>query len=160
MTPISVPAFAHPRVRQWNALSVRWQVRAVARLTGMGRPDVIITLPTAWDVARQLPARTRVVNRADRFSSLPEADTELIADMERQMLEACDVAVYVSPELMADERLWSRRRAVGWSCSVMGWTWSTSPRVDSRPNRRTSRPSRTPGWASSAGSTTTSSTST
>ena len=104
MTPISVPAFARPRVRQWNALSVRWQVRAVARLTGMGRPDVVITLPTAWDAARQLPARTRVVNRADRFSSLPEADTELIASMERQMLEACDVAVYVSPELMADER--------------------------------------------------------
>jgi GT2 family glycosyltransferase/glycosyltransferase involved in cell wall biosynthesis len=104
MTPISIPAFAHPRVRRWNALSVRWQVQAVARLNRMGRPDVIITLPTAWDAARQLPARTRVVNRSDRFSSLPEADTELIADMERQMLEACDVAVYVSPELMADER--------------------------------------------------------
>jgi glycosyltransferase involved in cell wall biosynthesis len=104
MSPISVPAFGHPRVRRWNALSVRWQVRAVARLHHLGRPDVIVTLPTAWDVAADMPARTRVVNRADRFSSLPEADTELIAAMERQMLEACDVAVFVSAELMADER--------------------------------------------------------
>jgi glycosyltransferase involved in cell wall biosynthesis len=83
---------------------VRWQVSAAASLAGLGLPDVVITLPTAWDVARQLPARTRVVNRADRFSALPEADTELIAEMERQMLEACDVAVYVSQELMVQEQ--------------------------------------------------------
>ncbi|WP_248580527.1 glycosyltransferase [Nocardioides sp. InS609-2] len=104
MTPVSVPVFANPRLSRLNALSVRLQVRVASRLVGIRVPDVLITLPTAWEVARRLRTRTVVVNRSDRYSALPEADTTLIAGLEASMLEACDAAVYVSRELMADEQ--------------------------------------------------------
>ncbi|WP_101523659.1 glycosyltransferase [Nocardioides houyundeii] len=104
MTPISVPVFASPRLSRLNAWSVRLQVRLAARLVGIRVPDVLVTLPTAWEVARRLRSRSVVVNRSDRYSSLPEADAELIGGLERSMLRACDAAVYVSAELMAEEQ--------------------------------------------------------
>ena len=104
MTPVSVPVFANPRLSRLNAAFVRLQVRLAARLVGLGVPDLLITLPTAWEVARHLPARRVVVNRSDRYSALPEADTALIARLEASMLEACDAAVYVSHEMLADEQ--------------------------------------------------------
>lgn len=104
LSPLSVPAFAHPWQRKWNARLVRLQVRAAGRLLRLGTPDVIVTLPTAWEVARELRARSFVINRSDRYSSLPEADTELIAGMERDMLARCDAAVYVSDELLREEQ--------------------------------------------------------
>jgi len=104
MTPVSVPVHGRPLLSRLNAWSVRVQVRLVARLLGIAVPDVVVTLPTAWDVARRLPARSVVVNRSDRYSSLPEADRELVAGLERSMLEVCDAALYVSDELLEDER--------------------------------------------------------
>ncbi|WP_185996048.1 glycosyltransferase [Nocardioides campestrisoli] len=104
MTPISVPVFASPRLSRLNAWSVHVQVRMAARLVGIRVPDVLVTLPTAWEVARLLRSRRVVVNRSDRYSSLPEADSGLIGRLERSMLGACDAAVYVSTALMAEEQ--------------------------------------------------------
>jgi glycosyltransferase involved in cell wall biosynthesis len=104
MTPVSVPVFASPLLSRLNALSVRLQVRLASRIVGVRVPDVLVTLPTAWDVARRLRSRAVVINRSDRYSSLPEADNELIGRLERSMLRACDAAVYVSAELMAEEQ--------------------------------------------------------
>lgn len=104
MTPVSVPVFGRPRLARLNAASVRLQVRAAARLAGLGTPDLLVTLPTAWDVARHLPAHSVVVNRSDRYSSLPEADNGHIERLERAMLGACDAAVWASGELLEDER--------------------------------------------------------
>ena len=104
MTPVSVPVHGRPLLSRLNAWSVRTQVRLVARMLGIDVPDVVVTLPTAWDVARRLPSRSVVVNRSDRYSSLPEADHDFVAGLERQMLEVCDAALYVSDELLEDER--------------------------------------------------------
>lgn len=104
MTPLSVPVFGRPRLARLNALSVRVQVRVAARLAGVGTPDVLVTLPTAWDVARRLPARSLVINRSDRYSSLPEADNAAIEKLEHAMLGGCDAAVWASGELLEEER--------------------------------------------------------
>jgi glycosyltransferase involved in cell wall biosynthesis len=104
MTPVSVPVFGRPRLARLNALSVRLQVRAAARLAGLGTPDLLITLPTAWDVARRLPSHSIVINRSDRYSSLPEADNAAIERLERAMLGGCDAAVWASGELLEEER--------------------------------------------------------
>lgn len=117
ITPLSLPVFGSPRARGLNAWAVRLQVRVAALRAGIRVPDLLVTLPTAWDVARGLPARSVVVNRSDRYSSLPEADTGLVEGMERAMLQACDAAVYVSRELLEEER---PRLAAGREAVLLG----------------------------------------
>jgi glycosyltransferase involved in cell wall biosynthesis len=114
LSPISVPLFGHPVGRRFNAALVALQVRLVSAAIGIGsRPDVVITLPTAWDVARRLKKHAVIVNRSDKYSALPEADNALIESMEHQMLAACDAAVYVNHGLLADEsELVQRGRAL------------------------------------------------
>jgi glycosyltransferase involved in cell wall biosynthesis len=104
MTPASLPVTGSRFGHRAIAWGVGLQVRLVAWLFGIGKsPDVVITLPTAWEAARRLSRRTLIVNRSDRYSSLPEADTRLIREMEEAMLAACDAAVFVSQELMREE---------------------------------------------------------
>lgn len=111
MTPLIVPLYGSPVGRRFNAWLVRWQVRLVAAALRLGRPDVIVTIPTAWDVVRGMPRRSLTVNRSDRFSSFVEADQAMIAGLEHGMLAAADLAVYVNHELMRDEETLTRGRA-------------------------------------------------
>lgn len=103
-TPISVPLFGHPLARRINARFVAIQVRLALALLGRRRPpDVLITLPTAWDVVARLKVASVITNRSDKYSALPEANQALIAEMEREMLAASDAAVYVSQRLLDEE---------------------------------------------------------
>lgn len=104
MTPVSLPIFGDGWASRLNAWSVRTQVSLVARLVGAAERDLVVTLPTAWQVAHRLGGRSVVVNRSDRYSSLPEANTALVEEFERTMLMRCDAAVYVSAELLEAER--------------------------------------------------------
>lgn len=105
LTPISVPLFGHPLARRINARFVAIQVRLALALLGRRQPpDVLITLPTAWDVVARLKVASVITNRSDKYSALPEANQALIAEMEREMLAACDAAVYVSHRLLDEER--------------------------------------------------------
>lgn len=105
MSPVSVPAYGNPAVRRLNAAFVRAQVRIALRLTGHGgRPDVVVTIPTAWDVVRRLPRHGLVINRSDKYSAFPETDQELMASFERELLGSCDAAMYVSHHLLEAEK--------------------------------------------------------
>jgi glycosyltransferase involved in cell wall biosynthesis len=104
MTPVFLPAYGRPALRRMNALLVAAQVRAVLWWLRVDRPDVVVTIPTAADVARLLRKRSLTVNRADKFSAFPEANQPLIAAMERTLLSHADIVVYVSRVLMDEER--------------------------------------------------------
>jgi glycosyltransferase involved in cell wall biosynthesis len=105
LTPISIPLFGNALARRVNARFVALQVQLALALLGRRQaPDVLITLPTAWDVVARLKVGSIIVNRSDKYSALPEANQQLIAEMEREMLAACDAAVFVSDRLMDEER--------------------------------------------------------
>lgn len=104
MSPLPLPFYGSPALRRVNAVLVRAQVRVVARLLGMRRPTIVVTIPTAWDVVRDLPRKALVFNRSDRHAAFPEADSALIEELEQQLLQRSDHVLYVSRSLMAEER--------------------------------------------------------
>jgi glycosyltransferase involved in cell wall biosynthesis len=98
MTAMAVPGVA--ALRSASGRLIAWQVRAVTGWFLMGVPHILITIPTAVDVLPHLPRRSLTYNRSDLHSSFPEVNGQLIAGMERGLLEAADAVVYVSHALM------------------------------------------------------------
>ena len=109
-TPLSVP-ISGPRWRSANARFVRAQVEVARRWIGIDDPVVMCTLPTSWDVVRDMDRRALVYNRSDKHSAFGEADQEAIRALELDLLRAADVVEYTSHELMAEEAFLTGERA-------------------------------------------------
>jgi glycosyltransferase involved in cell wall biosynthesis len=103
LSPVFAPVYGGGRLWDANVRLVRIQVaRAMSRL-GLADPDMVVTLPTAWEVARGLPHRHLMANRSDRYSSFSEADGEWVAGLEADLLAHADVAAYASRALLEAE---------------------------------------------------------
>ncbi|MEZ5165892.1 MAG: glycosyltransferase [Acidimicrobiales bacterium] len=101
LSPLFVPRYTERGLRANGRLLER-QVRLACRRIGIRRPAVWITVPTAADgIADEW--RPVVFNRSDEFSAFPEVDRELIAGLERRLLDRSDHVFYVNHELMARE---------------------------------------------------------
>lgn len=111
MTPLVLPLYGNRRVRALNAALVRLQVTLVARALRIANPVLVVTIPTAWDAVRRMRRHSLVVNRSDEYSAFPEADHELVAGLERELLRHADHVLYVSRALMAKEAPLSGERA-------------------------------------------------
>jgi GT2 family glycosyltransferase len=103
MTPLMLPLYGSRLSRAVNAWLVRAQVRVVARTIGLRRPVVMVTLPTAWDVARALPRRALVFNRSDKHSAFDEANAPVVRRLEGELLTHADRVFYVSSSLQAED---------------------------------------------------------
>jgi GT2 family glycosyltransferase/glycosyltransferase involved in cell wall biosynthesis len=112
LSPIVLPFYGSARWRQLNAHVVRAQVRLCMRRSGIRRPHMVVTIPTAVDVIAGMPRTSLTVNRSDKYSAFEEADTSLIDQMERQLLAECDHALYVSHSLLAAESSLTGERAL------------------------------------------------
>jgi glycosyltransferase involved in cell wall biosynthesis len=104
MTPIFFPLYSHLRAREFNARVVRVQVERQLRRLAIRNPDIIVTIPTAWDVASPMARRSLVYNRSDRHSAFTEADTTLIRTLERTLFRRADGIMYSSRALLESER--------------------------------------------------------
>lgn len=103
-TPLIVPFYGFPWARAANAALVRYQVKLAARAIGIrGKPVVVVTIPTAWDVVRDMARSRLVYNRSDKHSSFTEIDQGYIAGLESNLLSTADAVLYVSRSLMAEE---------------------------------------------------------
>ncbi len=103
LSPVVVPWYGSAVGRRINARLVRGQVMWAARRVGLSSPNVMVTVPTAWDVAEDLPHARLVVNRCDQYSAFAESNGDVIRDLEVRMLGGADTVLYVSHELMRDE---------------------------------------------------------
>jgi GT2 family glycosyltransferase len=103
MTPLMLPFYGNTLLRRVNSWLVRAQVATVARALRLQRPVLVVTLPTAWDVARAMPRRALVFNRSDKHSAFEEADQQVIRDLEEQLLRRADRVFYVSSALLAED---------------------------------------------------------
>ena len=104
MTPLLLPFYGSEKARAWNARSIRRQVERTANKLGIVDPHIIVTVPTAWDVAQQMRRTTLVYNRSDKHSAFGEADQGLIAGLERELLTKSDGVLYSSRAFLASER--------------------------------------------------------
>ena len=103
LSPVLLPWYGSALGRRINARLVRAQVAWAARRVGLTVPNVMVTVPTAWDVATALPHGRLVVNRCDQYSAFAESNGDVIRDLEVRMLRGADTVLYVSHELMHDE---------------------------------------------------------
>jgi len=104
MTPLPLPFYGKPWLRKLNSVLVRAQVRAVCAVLRMGRPVVVATIPTAWDVVEPMKREALLYNRSDRHSAFPESDRKTIAALEDELLAHSDHVLYVSRALQEQER--------------------------------------------------------
>jgi glycosyltransferase involved in cell wall biosynthesis len=111
MTPVLFPFYGSARARAFNARSIRRQVERAARRLGIVDPHIVVTVPTAWDVAREMQRSTLVYNRSDKHSAFGEADQGLIAGLERELLTKSDGVLYSSRAFLESERSLTGDRA-------------------------------------------------
>ena len=113
-TPFILPFYGSAIVRALNARLVRFQVRLMTRRLGIDVAEsvIVVTIPTAWEVVQGLEYRAMLLNRSDLHSAFGETDQTYIRGLERQLLEHCDVALYVSHALMDAEADQTGHRAV------------------------------------------------
>jgi hypothetical protein len=104
MTPILFPFYGSEKARAFNAALVRWQVQRQARRMGILNPHIIVTVPTAWEVARNMPHSSLVYNRSDKHSAFSEADTWLIKSLERELFSKSDGVLYSSRAFLDSEK--------------------------------------------------------
>jgi glycosyltransferase involved in cell wall biosynthesis len=103
MSPLSLPFYGSEAGRRLNRWLVRAQLVAVCRVLRIDRPVYVVTLPTGWDVVRTLPRRALIVNKADKYSTLPDVDRAFIGSLEQDLLKHADRVLYVSRALMDED---------------------------------------------------------
>ncbi|MEZ6038011.1 MAG: hypothetical protein R3F29_11050 [Planctomycetota bacterium] len=111
MTPVLFPFYGSEKARAFNARSIRAQVQRVAKRLGMVEPHIVVTVPTAWDVAKEMPRSSLVYNRSDKHSAFGEADQGMIAGYERELLTKSDGVLYSSRAFLDSERELTQGRA-------------------------------------------------
>jgi hypothetical protein len=102
-SPVSIPLYQYAWGRRMNQLLLVTQLRLVARWLRLRRPDIVVTPPTAWDVARRLPRRSLTFNRSDKHSAWSEVDQRQVLERELALLRQSDLVLYVSSALMAED---------------------------------------------------------
>lgn len=111
MTPILFPFYEKKWTRAINAVVIRFQVMRQARKMGIRNPHMIVTVPTAWDVAKKMPRSSLVYNRSDKHSAFSEADNCLIVGLERKLFAHADAVFYSSRAFLASEQEFTGGRA-------------------------------------------------
>jgi len=111
MTPVLFPFYGSEKARAFNARSIQKQVERIARKLGMEDPHIVVTVPTAWDVAKEMRRSSLVYNRSDKHSAFGEADQGLIADLEHELLTKADGVLYSSRAFRDSERHLTGERA-------------------------------------------------
>jgi Glycosyl transferases group 1 len=111
MTPFLFPFYGSDRARAFNARLIRKQVQRQARRLGMQAPHIVVTVPTAWDTVQGMERSSLAYNRSDKHSAFTEADTGLIARLERELLQHADRVLYSSRAFLASEREFTGDRA-------------------------------------------------
>jgi GT2 family glycosyltransferase len=109
LTPLFLPVYRPGRLRDASNRFVAWQVGRAAGRSGITRADLVVTLPTAWEVAARLPRRVLIANRSDRYGAFAEADGAWVGSLERTLLAHADAAVYASQTMLEAEADATRR---------------------------------------------------
>jgi hypothetical protein len=130
MTPVLFPFYGSQKAREFNARSIRTQVERVMKKQGIVDPHLIVTVPTAWDVAKEMRRSTLVYNRSDKHSAFGEADQGLIAGLERELLTKADGVLYSSRAFLDSERSLTGQRAFFLDHGVDNQHFAARPRTE------------------------------
>lgn len=112
MTPIIIPAYGSPAGRSLNTRLIRGQVGTACRHIGIRRAIAFVTVPTAWEVVKDMSFEAIVFNRSDRHSAFDEVNQDYIRGLEHALLAQSSLVVYASSALFEQERHLTGDRAM------------------------------------------------
>lgn len=102
LPPRAIPLPASPVARVLNGWALE---RSVRRLHGADPVDVFLTaLPTALEFMIRVRARTSVYYRVDDWPRWPEVDGDVVADLERMLMDRVDLTFATSRVLLKGAR--------------------------------------------------------
>jgi glycosyltransferase involved in cell wall biosynthesis len=102
-SPRFLPRYT-PGGLEFNGKYVARQVTRVLQKLNLHHPAAWIAMPTIAPAVQRMTWRTTVFDRCDDFAAFPEADHDLVVEMENRLLQLCDHAAYVNTELFERER--------------------------------------------------------
>jgi hypothetical protein len=103
-SPLFIPSYSR-RMLEVNGWLLATQVRWLRWRLGMQRPSACVSMPTMTPAVERLPWTRVVFDRCDDFTTLPESDALVVADLEQRLLKRSDHAAYVSRDLFERERI-------------------------------------------------------
>jgi hypothetical protein len=107
LSPWFVPSYSEKWTER-NSRLVLLQIRLACWLLRIRHPSVWATLPTIAGALERGSWTSRVVNRCDEYSAIPDANRAVVERLERRLVAASDHALYVSHELLERERGYCR----------------------------------------------------
>ena len=101
-SPLFVPLYS-AKMLQFNGWLLALQVKILRWRLNMKHPSAIVSMPTMTPAVEKLKWNKILFERCDDFTTLPEADKDRIAALEKRLLEISDTAIYVHEGLMERE---------------------------------------------------------
>jgi hypothetical protein len=101
-SPLFVPLYSE-KMLQFNGWLLALQVKILRWRLNMKHPSAIVSMPTMTPAVEKLKWNKVLFERCDDFTTLPEADKDRIAALEKRLLEISDTAIYVHEGLMERE---------------------------------------------------------
>lgn len=101
-SPLFVPLYS-PTMLQFNGWLLALQVKILRWRLKMKHPATVVSMPTMTPAVEKLKWNKIIFERCDDFTTLPEADKDRIAALEKRLLKISDTAIYVHEGLMQRE---------------------------------------------------------
>jgi len=99
LNPLIIPAYGLPPVRTFNRNFLRWQVRRAMRRLGFRRPLNWVFNPAAGLIAGTLGEERLIYYCVDEYAAFSGVPAELLAKMERQLIDKADLVVVSASRL-------------------------------------------------------------
>ncbi len=103
LSPVFIPIYRDGMLRRLSNTLVRGQIAVAKKILGVELPHVIVTVPTAVDVALSLPHRSLTYYRSDNHAAAIDVDHETIRNFESRLMVAADRVLYSSRRLLEEE---------------------------------------------------------
>lgn len=101
-SPLFVPLYS-PKMLQFNGWLLALQVKILRWRLNMKHAAAVVSMPTMTPAVEKLKWNKILFERCDDFTTLPEADKDRIAALEKRLLDISDTAIYVHEGLMERE---------------------------------------------------------
>ncbi len=112
LSPLVIPAYGHPWVRDFNRWFLRQQVRRAMRRLGFERPVNWVFNPAASLIAGSLGEDLLIYYCVDEYAAFSGVPGEELARLERELLERSDLTIVSSERLLASKSALARRAAL------------------------------------------------
>lgn len=103
-SPLVIPAHTRRIARAINNVLMTSQMAVIRAVTGIRRPLVWLTCPTATDCAVGLTRERLVYQRADRWEEFPNVNSAMVRRLDQTAKQVADLTVFVNEELFEEER--------------------------------------------------------